>query len=220
MSVGALLVSVGNAQGQVSIDPVAEKAIRLREELWERALQLGQQAIIDGIVAEDCLFVGSTGEVMTKAQADEDRRKGILKSSAITQMIVRVYGDVAVVIGANTEQSEYGGQDTSGQYRWTDVFQKRRGQWIVVSAHSTRIEESPVAAFVAPSVLPAEKPFTVDPRFASIEGLSEAQVRARLGNPSLSQSDSQGITTWYFDTPEGTSRVFFYRGQASLVRPK
>jgi ketosteroid isomerase-like protein len=143
--------------------------------------------VIDSIVAEDCLFLGSTGEVMTKAQADADRRKGILKASTTTQMIVRVFGDVAVVIGANVEQSEYAGQDTSGQYRWTDVFQKRGGQWVVVSAHSTRIDDVPSAR----AVIPAEKP-TADPRLASLEGLSEDQVRARLGSPSLSQSQAQG----------------------------
>lgn len=215
MCVCAVLISVGNAQGQASIDPSAEKAIRLREELWERALQLGQQAIIDSIVAEDALLVGSNGELMTKAQADADRRKGVLKSSTTTQMIVRVFGNMAVVIGTNVEQSEYAGQDTSGQYRWTDVFEKRGGQWVVVSAHSTRIDDVPSTAVI----LPAEKP-PVDARFGSLDGLSEDQVRARLGSPSLTQLDSRGVSTWYYDTPQGTVSVFFYRGRASLARPK
>jgi ketosteroid isomerase-like protein len=77
---------------------------------------------------------------MTKTQTDADRRNTVLQASTLTQMNVRIFGNVAIVIGTNLETSRYGGQDTSGQYRWTDVFARRNGRWQVVSAQSTRVE--------------------------------------------------------------------------------
>jgi ketosteroid isomerase-like protein len=137
------------AQDKSLTDIAAETTIRQLEQQWERALLQGDQAAINRIVAEDCLFVSSSGELLTKAQADSDRRKTVLKVSIITDMNVRVIGDVAIVIGANREASTYGDQDTSGRYRWTDIFARRGGQWKVVSAHSTRIDEPVSAAAVA-----------------------------------------------------------------------
>lgn len=118
-----------------------ENVIRQLESEWEEALKKGDQATIDRIVAPDCLFVSSTGELSLKPQTDAERRAFVkLIASGTTQMNVRVFGDTAIVIGTNLETSSYRDQDTSGQYRWTDVFLRRNGRWQVVSAHSTRME--------------------------------------------------------------------------------
>ena len=117
-----------------------EVVIRQLERDWESALVKNDQTTINRIVAEDCVFVSSTGELMTKAQADADRANSTLQFSTTPQMSVRVLGDAAVVVGMNVETSQYVGMNTSGQYRWTDVFVKRNGKWQVVSAQSTRIE--------------------------------------------------------------------------------
>lgn len=127
-------------QTKAAVDPGAETTIRALEQDWNQALVRGDQATIDRIVAADCLFVSSTGELMTKSQADADRRNTALPASTVTQMNVRIFGESAIVIGTNLETSKYGGQDTSGQYRWTDVLVNRGGRWHVVSAQSTRIE--------------------------------------------------------------------------------
>ena len=54
-------------------------------------------------------------------------------------MTLRVYGDTAVVHGLETEKSSYKGKDTSGQYRFTDVFLKRDGGWHAIATHVTRV---------------------------------------------------------------------------------
>src|SRR5438093_5863473 len=125
---GVLAIAGIRVEGQTAIvDPGAERTIRQLEHEWEQALLKNDQATIDRIVARDCIFVSSTGELMTKTQADADRRNTALQASTTTQTIVRVLGEAAIVIGANLETSQYAGQDTSGQYRWTDVFVKRDG---------------------------------------------------------------------------------------------
>lgn len=138
-----LLLSVPTTgSSQVSLANVAtENVIRQLEREWEEALKTNDQVTIDKIVAADCLFVGSNGDLSLKAQADAERRAFIkLIASATTQMNIRVFGDTAIVVGTNLETSSYRDQDTSGQYRWTDVFVRRNGRWQVVSAQSTRID--------------------------------------------------------------------------------
>lgn len=187
-----------------------EAAIRNLEQRWEQALLRNDQTTIDQIVSPDCLFVSSTGELMNKAQADADRQNTVLRSSTTTQMVVRIVTPtVAVVIGSNVETSQYAGQDTSGQYRWTDVFQKTNGQWRVVSAQSTLIDESPKAS------APPETPVG-----SSLDGLSADQVRERLGKPSIEMTDAKGVTTWYFTTPQGVTKVYIYQGKASTNPPR
>jgi S1-C subfamily serine protease/outer membrane protein assembly factor BamE (lipoprotein component of BamABCDE complex) len=53
-----------------------------------------------------------------------------------------------------------------------------------------------------------------------IEGYTSDQVLRVLGNPSLTQIGTDGGTTWYYDRAEGTLRVYFLNGKASLRRPR
>src|SRR5258708_829296 len=82
------------AGATASVDTI----IRKLETDWERALVFPNQATIDRIVAEDCVFISSTGEQMTKAQVDADRTHTKISLSTVTQMKVRVFGDVAIVV--------------------------------------------------------------------------------------------------------------------------
>jgi ketosteroid isomerase-like protein len=134
------LATSGAVPQYVEVDAANVNVIKQLEHDWETALKNNDQTTIDRIVAEDCMFVSSTGDVTRKAQADTMRRAyTTLVASTITEMNVRIFGDTAVVIGTNVETSQYRGQDTTGQYRWTDVFVRRSGRWQAVSAQSTRI---------------------------------------------------------------------------------
>lgn len=82
------------------------------------------------------------------------------------------------------------------------------------TAPTTPSPSSPTAATsVSSSAAPT-------PRAPSIDGLTASQVRQILGNPSLTQIDADGVTTWYYDTNDGTVRVYFWRDRASLRRPR
>jgi hypothetical protein len=53
----------------------------------------------------------------------------------------------------------------------------------------------------------------------SAEGRTREQVLAMLGRPSLTET-TDGVALWYYDTPQGTLKVYFYQGTASLRRPR
>nr|MBA3766029.1 nuclear transport factor 2 family protein [Acidobacteriota bacterium] len=61
------------------------------------------------------------------------------KLSRSDRLKVRVYGETAVVTGRATVKGKYKGMDISGQYRYTHVFVKQRGHWLVVTAQQTRV---------------------------------------------------------------------------------
>lgn len=134
----AILASPPSAHSQGNAADI--QAVTSLERQWEAALLNKDQAAIDKIVASDCVFVGSNGELMTKAQADEENRITSLSKSTIIDIAVRVFGDVAVVVGSNMENSVNRQRVTTGWYRWTDVWVRRDGRWQVVSAQSTKVD--------------------------------------------------------------------------------
>jgi len=62
-----------------------------------------------------------------------------MTSFAWTDMKVHVYGDTAIVTGLNTTKGTFKGKDTSGAYRFTDVFVKRDGRWQVVATRASLV---------------------------------------------------------------------------------
>jgi ketosteroid isomerase-like protein len=93
---------------------------------------------------DNCMFMDASGNLNTLKQIVADVMSGALafESIQMNDLKVRVYGDAAVVFGLETEKSKYKGEDTSGQYRFTDMFVKRNGHWLYVASHKTRLTPS------------------------------------------------------------------------------
>ena len=90
-------------------------------------------------LAEDYVAITPLGQVTTKQEAITARRSGQLRYEAmnITDMVVRVYGDTAVVTARADVKGRQLGEDFSGPYRYTRVWVRRNGQWVVVSYQAT-----------------------------------------------------------------------------------
>jgi ketosteroid isomerase-like protein len=139
-----LASSVAAAQDQPS-GRGDEATVRQIETDWADALAKGDAAAIEPILASDYKIVAPGGSMQTRDQSLGDIRSGAYKITEWTtgdDLDVRVFGDAAVVTGSNTEKSTYNGEDTSGRYRWMDVFVKRNGRWQAVASHVSRMEGS------------------------------------------------------------------------------
>lgn len=123
-------------------DRAVQQVITQIEHDWGKALVKRDQAVIDRITAPDWTMTAPDGFLQTKAEVDAEMKSGAVKfeSFKIEELKVRVYGDTAIVHGLETEKSSYKGKDISGQYRFTDVFMKRDGQWRALATHVTRVE--------------------------------------------------------------------------------
>jgi len=58
-----------------------------------------------------------------------------------------VFGNTALVSGTEIEKSQYKGEDSSGEYIWTDVFVLRKGRWQAVSSQSTKLAKEGPSVF-------------------------------------------------------------------------
>ena len=90
-------------------------------------------------LAEDYVAITPLGQVTTKQDAIAARRSGQLRyeSMNITDMVVRLYGDTAVVTARADVKGRQLGEDFSGPYRYTRIWVRRNGRWQTVSYQAT-----------------------------------------------------------------------------------
>jgi ketosteroid isomerase-like protein len=90
-------------------------------------------------LAEDYVAITPLGQVTTKQETISARRSGQLRyeSMNVTDMVVRLYGDTAVVTARADVKGHQLGEDFSGPYRYTRVWVRRNGRWQTVSYQAT-----------------------------------------------------------------------------------
>jgi ketosteroid isomerase-like protein len=92
------------------------------------------------LIADDWSVTHIDAQVITKPEALEMCRTGPPVSTAVDQLRVRVYGDTAIVTG-RTKAAVTGSTPQVVVLRFTDVFVRREGRWVVVASHATRVAE-------------------------------------------------------------------------------
>ena len=90
-------------------------------------------------LADDYVAITPLGQVTTKQETISARRSGQLRyeSMNVTDMVVRLYGDTAVVTARADVKGHQLGEDFSGLYRYTRVWVRRNGHWQTVSYQAT-----------------------------------------------------------------------------------
>ena len=117
--------------------------LRLENEGREATLKNDADAN-DRLLADNWVNINPDGSVTTKAKLMELLKGGSFKIMSIDndEVIVRVYGDAAVVTGrSTTKRAGQGSEVIARQVRFTRVYAKNKGQWQVVSAHNTLIRQ-------------------------------------------------------------------------------
>ncbi len=94
----------------------------------------------EAMLAPDWSVIHITGAVMTRAEALEGckapRTAG--ETLDVGDLSVRLFGDAAVVTGRTTV-TVGGASPATLTLRFTDVFIRRGGRWVVVASHATRL---------------------------------------------------------------------------------
>jgi ketosteroid isomerase-like protein len=100
------------------------------------SVQQGDVRRFDEILAEDFLCSNPDGSLVDKSQfLAQTGRKVTIGALAVQDVRVRLLGDVAI-IHARTRYTTADGEARNGRY--TDVWARRNGAWLAVSAHVTR----------------------------------------------------------------------------------
>ena len=143
LALGMAVVALADKASTPAAAPTGDEAAILKlEQDWAVQVVKRDTATMLSDGTDDCTFVdGNSGQLVTLKQIAADVKSGALayESMHIDDLKVRIYGDSAVVFGLETEKSKYKGEDTSGQYRFTDTWVKRNGRWLCVASANTRV---------------------------------------------------------------------------------
>jgi len=90
-------------------------------------------------LAEDYVAISPLGQVINKADTVAARKTAQLRYDSIdvTEMVVRLYGNTAVVTARADVRGKELGEEFSGPYRFTRVWVRRNGHWLTVSYQAT-----------------------------------------------------------------------------------
>lgn len=140
-AVAGIAVLLGIVMVRAQAQNTVEKDILKLENDWLVAWQKKDSAFLQKLWADEYLDTDYDGQTYTKGQdlANVTNSGTSVTSFSLTEMKVHTYGDTAVVTGLNSMKSTFNGRDSSGAYRFTDVFVKRDGRWQVVATQASRI---------------------------------------------------------------------------------
>ena len=137
----ALILSATSrsARGQVVPDTASQHLIALEQE-WNDAILRNDSTAAGAFMAGEWTEITSAGSVLTKTEDLDELVGGYHATSLLlSDFDVRLFGDVALVSGITAEKSTYRGRDTSGRFRWMDVWVRRAGKWLCVRSTVTTI---------------------------------------------------------------------------------
>jgi uncharacterized protein (TIGR02246 family) len=111
------------------------------ERDWAEALVKKDTEALDKMLATEFQAnyvdnVGNKKQYLSVLKSNTSKTESAVNS----EMKVIVFGDRAIVNGLATEKSSMAGKDTSGRFRWTDVFVKREGRWQCVTGYAAKVE--------------------------------------------------------------------------------
>jgi ketosteroid isomerase-like protein len=119
---------------QATVREIVDMERQAREASIHRDAEFSRRTL-----AEDYVAITPLGQVTTKQDTISARKSGQLRYETIdvSDMVVRVYGDTAVVTARADVKGHQLGEDFSGPYRYTRVWVRRTGHWQAVSYQAT-----------------------------------------------------------------------------------
>ena len=117
--------------------PVEVEARRIRAMLQH------DTAALEPILADELVYVHTTGDVDTKASFLESIASGRRQYLSVDRddVLVRVSGKTAVVTGRAAMRIKVGGKDLAFSIRFTDVYVNDGARWQMVAWQSTRLPD-------------------------------------------------------------------------------
>ena len=109
--------------------------LELNED-YIRSVQTSDVRRFDEILADDFLCSNPDGSLIDRARFLEQTARPVTISNLRAHDVdVRLMGDFAIIHGRTSYTAPDG---RSGSGRYTDVWARRDGRWLAVSAHVTR----------------------------------------------------------------------------------
>lgn len=142
LAIGFALPAYATRPQSNASGPREEEEVREIVDLERRAKDAAihrDASFSERTLAEDYVAISPLGQVINKADTIAARKTAQLRydSIDITEMVVRLYGNTAVVTARADVRGKELGEDFSGPYRFTRVWVRRNGHWLTVSYQAT-----------------------------------------------------------------------------------
>ncbi|MDQ5844596.1 MAG: nuclear transport factor 2 family protein [Acidobacteriota bacterium] len=120
------------------------KELTRLESVWNDAHVRGDATALDRIWADDLVVTVPDMPVMNKEESLAIWRSGKLKfhSYKTSDLRIRVYGTAAVVTGQLERRRTNNVQEFEDDWRFTKVYVRRGGNWLVVAWHGSHVGSS------------------------------------------------------------------------------
>jgi ketosteroid isomerase-like protein len=122
-------------------DPAAVAAIKQLEQDLGTAMMACDIDKLSQFYADDFATIAS-GKIMTKESLLDDFRSGKhrLEWFKLGPIDVQIFGNVAIAHAGVKEKRTSDGKDTSGEFVWMDLLEKRNGKWVIFRSEGVRVE--------------------------------------------------------------------------------
>ena len=118
------------------VNPADTDTLRRLNQNFVRSVEMSDVRCFEAILAEDFLNSNPDGSLVDRAGfLAQIARPAMVSKLEAHDVRIRMLGDIAI-IHARTTYKKADGQQGAGRY--TDVWARRQGGWLCVSAHVTR----------------------------------------------------------------------------------
>jgi ketosteroid isomerase-like protein len=128
-------------KSSASVDAIKAEVVKVEAERND-AIMKGDIATLDKMYSDEIDWINPSGELLTKSQVLDHLKSGEQKFFSIkhTDRQMHVYGDSVVVMTVYTRSTvRYKGKTSDSPRRFTNVFVKQNGRWMLVVHHATPV---------------------------------------------------------------------------------
>jgi ketosteroid isomerase-like protein len=138
-----IVVAILSAPVAMAASPRDDRAQLLAlEREWDTAVVERDVATLNRILADDFMLIWINGQVSGKREmlGNVAARKAEIDPFETEDVIVRIYGNTAILTGRFTQTARLGERHETNQFRYTDVYRRTGRGWQAVSAQATLIK--------------------------------------------------------------------------------
>ena len=119
-----------------------EDSVRALEIARGEALLRADTAALSRMVADEFIEISRFGQLRPKAANIRDIASGDLRLTSVKydSVVVRIYGEVALLTGIADNTGTFRGLPFSGKIRYTRVFVRRDQRWQAVAMQQTAMQ--------------------------------------------------------------------------------
>jgi uncharacterized protein (TIGR02246 family) len=136
LALGLVLMPIAQADDRSDVEAATQR--------WITAFNAKDQAGIAALYAADAVFQGTSSGVIRDTPALVKEYFKSLATLGDQRMAtgehrVQVYGDIAINSGYYTRSGTQDGKPVEGRARFSFVYARRNGQWLIVNHHSSSV---------------------------------------------------------------------------------